>query len=150
MSVLCVFSFGMRLPQSVFWGLALTSQSIVTSRTSPVSLTLSLRAIRRLRRLRLLLRRLRSELQYAEAAQYATPNSRKRRKVSSEYIEDSHLPNGTIVEVGTPCNITKLRIIGMEMSLEKKGARYVVEHEDGGKRSSMLILPQDIQSVKKP
>ena len=43
----------------------------------------------------------------------------------------------------------KLRIIGMEMSLEKKGARYIVEYEDG-KRVSMLILPADIQNVMKP
>ena len=59
------------------------------------------------------------------------------------------LPNGSIVEVGTPRNIMKLRIIGMETSLEKKGARYIVEYEDG-KRVSMLILPADIQSVMKP
>lgn len=81
-------------------------------------------------------------------AQYATP-PRKRQRGSSGYIEDSNLPNGSIVDIGTPRNIMKLRIIGMEMSLEKKGARYIVEYEDG-KRVSMLILPADIQNVMKP
>ena len=43
----------------------------------------------------------------------------------------------------------RLRIIGMETSLEKKGARYVVEYETG-KKASMLILPKDVYNVTKP
>lgn len=84
-----------------------------------------------------------------EAAQYASPSTgrtRKRQKTSDGDIQDSQYSIGTILEVGTPLKTTKLRILGMEMSLEKKGARYVVEYENG-KKASMLILPKDIQDI---
>ena len=63
-------------------------------------------------------------------------------------LTDSNYPIGTILEVGTPLKTTKLRIIGMETSLEKKGSRYIVEYETG-KKASMLILPKDVHSVTK-
>lgn len=54
---------------------------------------------------------------------------------------------GKIVDFGTSKNVTKLRVIEVEPSFEKKGARYTVEYLDSGKRISMLILPDRLQSV---